>query len=71
MSKILLEEKEQQQKLIDAFNGIGYEIDKTIFVQKALAEGNKVDKFCLASEEDVWRYLKTKLTSLPTKLLSM
>ena len=36
----------------------------SIFVQKALAEGNKVDKFCLASEEDVWRYLKTKLTSL-------
>ena len=36
----------------------------SIFVQKALAEGNKVDKFCLASEEDVWKYLKTKLTSL-------
>ena len=36
----------------------------SIFVQKSIMEGNKVDKFCLASEEDVWRHLKTKLTSL-------
>lgn len=36
----------------------------SIYVQKSIAEGNKVDKFCLATEEDVWRHLKTKLTSL-------
>lgn len=36
----------------------------SIFVQKALMEGNKVDKFQLASEEEVWKYVKTKLTSL-------
>ena len=36
----------------------------SIYVQKSIAEGNKVDKFCLASEEDVWKHLKTKLTSL-------
>lgn len=36
----------------------------SIFMQKAFQDGNVVDKFALASEEDVWKYLKTKLTSL-------
>ena len=36
----------------------------SIFVQKAFKDGNRVDKFQLASEEEVWKYLKTKLTSL-------
>lgn len=36
----------------------------SIFIQKSIAEGYVVDKFRLASEEDVWKHLKTKLTSL-------
>lgn len=36
----------------------------SIFVQKAIAEGNKVDKFVLANEDALWEYLRTKLTSL-------
>lgn len=36
----------------------------SIYVQKAINDGYRVDKFELKDEEAIWKYLKTKLTSL-------
>ena len=36
----------------------------SIYVQKAIRDGYRVDKFELKNEDAIWSYLKTKLTSL-------